>query len=149
MSFYSGGKKFVQIVFLPFFRIVAEFEESFPMNQGVILACNHVSDLDPIMLGIACPAQVHYMAKQELFQIPVLGFVIRKLGAFPVARGKGDTSAINYAVKIVRDGGVLGIFPEGDVYKRQGRTKSRGDRCDSEEWGCLSLCNWRRRSTCL
>ena len=113
MSFYDIGKKIVKTVFTPFFRIEVRFEEDFPRDRGVILACNHVSDLDPIILGIACPVQIHYMAKQELFRVPVLGFIIKKLEAFPVARGKGDTGAVNRAAEIVRAGGVLGIFPEG------------------------------------
>lgn len=60
------------------------------------------------------------MAKMELFQNPFIGFIIRHLGAFPVARGKGDTSAIDTAVETVKSGRVLGLFPEG--------TRSHDDR---------------------
>lgn len=112
MAFYDVAKVILKTVLFPFYRIDVEFQEELP-TKGFILACNHVSDMDPVILGLACPKRVWYMAKSELFRIPVLGFVIGKLGAFPVARGKGDTSAINNAVDIVKDGGVLGIFPEG------------------------------------
>ena len=113
MSFYSGAKVLVRIVLTPFFRLEVTGLEHVPQGRGHLVACNHVSDWDPVMLGLACPNQVRYMAKEELFRIPVLSFLIRKLGAFPVARGKGDTGAIQTAVDIVREGGVLGIFPEG------------------------------------
>lgn len=119
MSFYTGAKKFVTVVLKPFFRLTVEGKENVPADRGFILACNHVSDLDPVLLGVAFPRAIRYMAKEELFHIPVLGFLIRKLGAFPVARGKGDIGAINNAVEIVKEGGILGIFPEG------GRSKDR------------------------
>ena len=113
MSFYTGGKKFVTAVLKPFFRLTVLGTENIPAEQGFILACNHLSDLDPVLLGIAFPRTIRYMAKEELFHIPVLGPVVRKLGAFPVARGKGDVSALQNAAEIIRQGGILGIFPEG------------------------------------
>ena len=103
----------MHMVTRPFFKLKVEFEEPMPESEGFVLACNHTSDWDPVFLGIACPKPVRYMAKSELFRIPVLGPVIRGLGAFPVERGKGDTGAIQNAIEIVRTGGVLGIFPEG------------------------------------
>lgn len=112
MPFYDVGKAIVRFFTRFTHRLEVEFLGELP-ERGCILACNHVSDLDPVMLGIAFPKTIRYMAKSELFRVPVLGPVIRGLGAFPVARGKGDASAINNAVEIVREGGVLGIFPEG------------------------------------
>ena len=58
------------------------------------------------------------MAKAELFRIPVLGFLIRELGAFPVQRGAADRSAIRRALRILNDGGVVGVFPEGTRNRR-------------------------------
>lgn len=112
MSFYDVGKAIVRFVFRFTHRLEVEFLGE-PPDRGCVLACNHVSDLDPVLLGIAYPKKIRYMAKSELFRVPVLGPVIRGLGAFPVARGKGDVEAVNNAVEIVRQGGVLGIFPEG------------------------------------
>ncbi|MEG2597047.1 MAG: lysophospholipid acyltransferase family protein, partial [Oscillospiraceae bacterium] len=57
--------------------------------------------------------QCFFMAKEELFKMPFLSAIFRKLGAFPVARGKGDTAAIDRAVQIVKDGHIVAIFPEG------------------------------------
>ena len=117
MSFYAGGRAFVRAILKPFFRIRADGLENVPQGRGYLLACNHVSDWDPVILGIAFPNDIHYMAKEELFHIPVLGSVLHGLGAFPVSRGKGDTEAIGNAVDIVKSGGVLGIFPEGTRFK--------------------------------
>ncbi len=113
MTFYDVGKNITRFLLWFSHRITPEFEGEFPKEKGFVLACNHVSDLDPVILGIACPKRIRYMAKEELFRVPVLGFIIRHLGAFPVARGKGDKDAIHNAVKLVEEGGVLGIFPEG------------------------------------
>lgn len=113
MSFYQFGRGLAAILLKPVYRIEVSFEEPVPEGRGFILACNHVSDMDPVVLGIAFPGQVRYMAKSELFKVPVLGFLIKHLGAFPVARGKGDHGAIDRAVSLVAEGGVLGIFPEG------------------------------------
>ena len=112
MAFYDVGKGIVTFLLWFTHRLEVEFQGELP-NKGFILACNHVSDFDPVMLGMAFPKRIRYMAKEELFRVPVLGPIVRGLGAFPVARGKGDTGAISQAAEIVREGGVLGIFPEG------------------------------------
>ncbi len=113
MSFYAFARQLVKLLLKLPYRLRVEGIEQIPEDRGFLLACNHVSDLDPPFLGVACPKQVRYMAKEELFRVPILGFLIRHLGAFPVARGKGDRGAIEKAEQIVREGGVLGIFPEG------------------------------------
>jgi 1-acyl-sn-glycerol-3-phosphate acyltransferase len=87
--------------------------ENLPAAGPVILACNHVSYFDPPALGCGIARNVTYMAKTELFDIPVLGTVIRALGAFPIDRSRGDVAAIRQAAQVIRDGAVLGIFPEG------------------------------------
>ncbi len=84
-----------------------------PRDGPLIVACNHVSYLDPPALGVAAPRQIAYMAKTELFAIPVLGALIDGLGAFPVDRSRGDVAAIKAAAKVLERGAALGIFPEG------------------------------------
>ena len=117
MAFYGVAKRIVQVALWPFYKVEAEYRAELPQDKGYIMASNHVSDMDPVMLGLAFHKQLRFMAKEELFKIPVLGGIIRALGAFPVARGKGDQTAIQNAVKVVEDGGVLGIFPEGTRFK--------------------------------
>ena len=97
-------------------------------KSGVLLCSNHSSNWDPVLLGTRLPVnyRLHAMAKEELFKNPVLGWIIRKLGAFPVTRGAGDNSAIETAEQYVRSGKVLMIFPEGTRSKdgRVGRGKT-------------------------
>ena len=93
------------------FRVVGA--ERVPRMGPLIVACNHVSNLDPPALGVAMPRRVTYMAKRELFSIPVLGPLITALGAFSVDRSRGDTAAIKTAIKVLQGGAALGIFPEG------------------------------------
>ena len=84
-----------------------------PPDGPLIVACNHVSYLDPPALGVGLRRPVTYMAKRELFEIPVLGPVIAALGAFPVDRTRGDVAAIKSAARVLASGAALGIFPEG------------------------------------
>ncbi|GED56229.1 1-acyl-sn-glycerol-3-phosphate acyltransferase [Brevibacillus formosus] len=79
----------------------------------MILCANHISLWDPPLLGSGIERQVHFMAKEELFKIPVLSFLITKFGAFPVKRGAGDRAAIRTTLKLLEDGKIFGIFPEG------------------------------------
>lgn len=81
----------------------------------VILACNHASYMDPVLVSLALAEpgrQVRWMAWDALFRVPVLSFLIRKLGAFPVMPDRPDRSALDAAVEILREGGIVGIFPE-------------------------------------
>jgi 1-acyl-sn-glycerol-3-phosphate acyltransferase len=88
--------------------------ENIPREGAVLVVGNHVSELDPPTLGVsALPRRSHYMAKLELFRIPVLGRVIYRLGAFPVARGNADRRAMRLAREVLRRGEVLLMFPEG------------------------------------
>ena len=87
--------------------------ENMPLEGPVILAINHVSFWDPIVAASSLPRQVSFMAKEELFTIPILGGIFLRLGAFPVKRGQGDMNAIRQSLGILKEGRVLGLFPEG------------------------------------
>lgn len=113
MTFYVFARSVVKSIFKPWYRIEALGVENFPMDGGVLLCCNHIHNLDPIVAGIMVPRPVHYMAKEELFSIPVLGNIVRKCNAFPVKRGLADRDALRTGLKILKDGKVLGLFPEG------------------------------------
>ena len=113
MSLYSFGKAVTYLLVRAIFRIRYEGLENIPAGGGYILACNHPSYFDPPIVAHKVPVQVRYLAKAELLRVPILGFFIRRLGIIPVKRGENDNSAINKAVEVVRDGGVLGVFPEG------------------------------------
>src|SRR5918996_3603531 len=96
------------------FRFRSKGEEHLPRNGGFVLSANHMSNLDPWPLGIPLfPRRyLRFMAKSELFW-PPLGWIVSGGGGFPVRRGEHDTEAIETAVRLVRDGHVVVMFPEG------------------------------------
>ncbi len=115
MSFYSVAYRVCVFVFSLYFKIkVRGYENLGSFGAGAVLISNHVSYLDPIMLGIPFKNRsLFFMAKRELFSVPILGRVIKCLGAFPVNRGSKDVKALEVAVDIVRAGGIVAMFPQG------------------------------------
>ncbi|RNC28043.1 MAG: 1-acyl-sn-glycerol-3-phosphate acyltransferase [Candidatus Dichloromethanomonas elyunquensis] len=87
--------------------------ENIPSEGPVIIASNHISMWDPVIVGCALPRQVIFMAKQELFDAPLIGKIFPLLQVIPVKRGKGDISAIRSSINVLKEGRVLGLFPEG------------------------------------
>ena len=99
------------------FRIKVVNKQNEPCEGGYVVCANHISATDPIMLCYAFRKhQVRFMAKKELFSVPVVAPLVRMLGAFPVDRGGSDVGAIKNAVSIVEEGCCLGIFPQGHRY---------------------------------
>jgi 1-acyl-sn-glycerol-3-phosphate acyltransferase len=94
------------------FRIRIEGEEHIPATGPVILASNHRSNVDPVLLACAIHRPVSFMAKVELFVGP-LGWILRLIEQFPVRRGSVDREALRRSAAVVAAGGVLGLFPEG------------------------------------
>jgi len=84
-----------------------------PRKGGFILASNHVSYLDPIVVGIACPRKLNFMARHDLFSNRFFSWVLSMVGAFPVKRNSADLSALKEALRRVKNGKALLIFPEG------------------------------------
>jgi len=87
--------------------------ENIPAEGGFILASNHITALDPFFLATGSPLPIHFMGKDEVFQKPVLRTLMTHFNGFPVSRGAADKTAVEYAIKLLARGGVLGIFPEG------------------------------------
>jgi 1-acyl-sn-glycerol-3-phosphate acyltransferase len=87
--------------------------ENLPPQGPIILAANHKSNLDPFYIAIALKRKVHFLAKDELFRNPMLGWFMGKLGTVQVKRGESDREAIAKALSILRQQEVLGIFVEG------------------------------------
>lgn len=103
--------------------------ENVPENGGVILAVNHSSNLDPVMIGVSVPypKRIMFMAKAELFKNKFFAAVIKGLGAFPIQRGRGDIGAMKTAFEILKNEGIMLIFPEGGrVRKGQKRRAKPG-----------------------
>ncbi len=84
-----------------------------PAAGSVILAPNHVSYLDPVVVGISTRRPVHFMAKRELFETPILGWLISRLNAYPVTRERVDPSTVKRTLSLLAEGQAVTIFPEG------------------------------------
>jgi 1-acyl-sn-glycerol-3-phosphate acyltransferase len=87
--------------------------ENVPSEGGYIVAGNHVSYLDPVLLWCAAPRPTHFIAKAELFDAPVVGWVISRVWAIPIKRATADREAIGRATALLKHGEPVGIFPEG------------------------------------
>ena len=112
-DFYLILQKIAIFLFKLFFDFKVFGEENIP-EGGVIIASNHVSYLDPVILGASVyRRRIFYMAKEELFKIPILRNLIKYLGAFPVKRGSPDIKALKKALEILKENKILLIFPEG------------------------------------
>ena len=121
MSFYKiaiGAVKGILKVFLLFKE---KGRENIPTDGPFLLCANHRSFIDPLYLATGCKRQLTFMAKDSLFTVPVLGRIIKALGAFPIKRGKGDAAAVMATLKILKRGGATLIFPEGTRIKDQRR----------------------------
>ncbi len=121
------GSKFFRVIYALLsgvvgliFRIKVVNPQNEPEEGRYVVCANHISATDPIIVCYAFRKhQVHFMAKKELFKIPVFSGLIRMLGAFPIDRGGNDVGAIKTAVGIVERGQALGIFPQGHRYPEQ------------------------------
>ncbi len=89
--------------------------EHVPATGGVVVVANHLSAIDPFVLGAAVPRQLHYMSKAELWRWRPLGWAMDGLGGFPVDRGRGDRDALARGVELLEQGEAVGIFPGGRV----------------------------------
>jgi 1-acyl-sn-glycerol-3-phosphate acyltransferase len=95
------------------YRIEVVGPERIPTKGAAVLVANHESIWDPFVLGVATEREIHYLAKAELFRWQPLARVLRSLNAFPVERGSGDHRAVREAVRRLRAGELLGVFPQG------------------------------------
>ncbi len=115
-AFYTVIRTLLVIPAKLLFRVRVVGRKNEPKStEGSYLVCgNHQTVLDAVFLCIALRRQQpHFMAKAELFRVPVLGRLVRWLGAYPVARGKGDVGAIKRTIKLLEEGRSVGLFPQG------------------------------------
>ena len=113
MSFYGFARGLVKLYYRIVFRVKAEGLENLEPGRNYVVCPNHKSLNDPPLLGTCVKTSLRFMAKEELFENKLFGALIRVLGAFPVKRGEGDLAALKAAIKLLKDGENLVIFPEG------------------------------------
>lgn len=112
-GFYRFARVLVRLFFSIVYPLRAVGTENLPESGAAILCCNHISYLDPLCLAACVQRPIRFIAKQELFRLRWLKPLIAALGAFPVHRGGTDMAAMRTALGILKEGGVLGIFPQG------------------------------------
>ena len=117
---YIGIRKWLLNPVKFFFRIHAHDAHNEPRDEDgpYIICSNHISNADPVFLCAATSEQQpHFMAKKELFKVPVVNSIVKALGAYPVDRNGADVGAIRKTIKMLQDGKCIGIFPQGHRYK--------------------------------
>jgi 1-acyl-sn-glycerol-3-phosphate acyltransferase len=116
---YRFARFILRLYFLIFYRVKIIGHENIPEKGQLLLYANHPSAWDMILIACFMKRKVHYMAKIELFKNPILGFLLRKIGAFPVNRGKGDVGSIKTVFRLLKEGRIVGVFPEGTRSKKR------------------------------
>ncbi|MGI5837424.1 MAG: lysophospholipid acyltransferase family protein [Chloroflexota bacterium] len=120
--FYKIACFVVRLLLRILTRCRVEGIENVPPTGPFLLAANHLNLVDPPVLGALLPRQITFMAKDELFKTPIIGWVVTWYGAFPVRRGQPDRQALRTAAFVLEKGGVVGMFPEG-TRSKTGRLK--------------------------
>lgn len=110
---YRFARFICWVILRAVWRMKSYGAENVPADGPVIVAANHVSYLDPVVLGCGIKRPLTYLAKKELFSIPVLGPLITGLGAYPLDRQVGGVAAVRAALRVLKEGRCVGIFPEG------------------------------------
>lgn len=108
------------------YRIQVVGADRIPASGPCILVSNHESLADPFFLGVATPRPIHYMSKIELWNNPIVGKLMDGFGTFPIERGGGDSGALRHGLKLLEEGRVLGIFPQGTSRAYRERPFLRG-----------------------
>ncbi|HEY7138802.1 MAG TPA: lysophospholipid acyltransferase family protein [Methylomirabilota bacterium] len=110
---YAILKITIALIGRVWFRLSAVGLDQVPREGRLLLASNHLSVLDPALIGCVLPRELDYMAKAELFRIPGFGALIRRLNAHPVDRTGSDSAALRLALRLLGDGRAVLVFPEG------------------------------------
>ncbi|SFL98289.1 lysophospholipid acyltransferase family protein [Salibacterium qingdaonense] len=123
MSLYRIGRALFRTFFSLFMRVRVVGRENIPETGPVLLCSNHISNLDPTLLGSFMSRSMTFMAKEELFEKKLVNAVLTRVGAFPVKRGSSDRRALKKGLGLLEEGHVLCLFPEG-TRSRTGEIRS-------------------------
>lgn len=132
MGLYKGGGAFFRVFFRLFYRVEIQGREN-ALETGGLVCANHISAWDPLFISSFYPHPISWMAKKELFKNKFLAKILDHLGSFPVERDKNDLGALKKAIRLLKKGNNVGIFPEGT------RVKERDDKMVKPGVGLLAL----------
>lgn len=121
MNFYKFAISVINCTLRVFILFKSRGSENIPKEGAFLLCANHRAYIDPVLLAAGCSRQLTFMAKDDLFNKPFLGWLIKSFGAFPIKRGKGDAAAVMATLKIMKKGGATLIFPEATRIKDKRR----------------------------
>ena len=112
-TFYSKAHRRFAGLVRRFFKVKVEGLENVPESGGIIICANHMSARDPIVIASACKREIKFVAKKELFSVPIIGKIIKTFGAIPLDRAHNDVSAIRTSIAYAKAGYAVSIFPQG------------------------------------
>lgn len=121
--FYRFGRAIIKLLNLILYNIHVEGEENIPETCGVVLCPNHISNYDPLAVATHMKRQVHFLAKAELYKNFIVRKVLLAVGTIPVDRGKVSLETLKESLRVLKNGEILGIFPEGTRVKNGERKK--------------------------
>lgn len=111
--FYYISKYLFRLIFFFALKVIVINKNNEVLNGGMVIASNHLSNWDPVIIGVFLRRRLSFMAKEELFSNKLFGKIIRIHGAFPVKRGKADVQALKQSLRILKNQEALCLFPEG------------------------------------
>ncbi len=123
---YNFLCKILKLFMMLIFRVEVRGLENIPQDGGVIICCNHISNWDPPLLQVFTGRRIYFMAKDELFHVFFVGWLLKAIKAIPVKRTGADFAAIKASIRVIKDGDVLGIFPTGQREKVKGEGEVKG-----------------------
>ncbi len=113
MRFYKFATKTLGGLFKCLFRVKVVCADNSKNLENTVICANHMSNWDPVILACMLKSPISFMAKEELFKMPVLKSILKALGVFPIKRGAGDMGAVRLAMGLLRDGNNIFMFPQG------------------------------------
>ena len=110
---YNFIRKLLALYYKTFYKVTIVNKEKIENAKGVVISGNHLSNHDPLLFPAFFDKKIRFIAKEELFKIPFIKQSLKATGAIPIKRGTFDRAAINSSIKLLKEGEVVGVFPEG------------------------------------